>query len=73
MISEIKITEGNLVMLKVSNVQSVIEVTSTCATIIPIHTPDDEVVNISFQRQSRCKGEHLDTAHPLMGNGRMQR
>ena len=72
--SEVKITEEDLVMLKVEprfkldrtyrgsyHVQGV---TSTCATIVPINTPDGEVINVSLQRLLRCRGEHLSTVYP---------
>ena len=81
--SEVKITEGDLVMLKVEprfkldrtyrgpyHVQGV---TSTCATIVPINTPDGEVINVSLQRLLRCRGEHLSTVYPWMGHGRMHK
>ena len=78
--SEIKITEGDLAMLKVETrfkldrmfrgPYRVTGVTSTCATIGPINTPDGEVINVSLQRLSRCKGEHLGTVSPWMGHGR---
>ena len=52
--SEIKITEGNLAMLKVEprfkldrtfrGPYRVTGVTSTCATIVPINTPNGEVI-----------------------------
>ena len=78
--SEIKITEGDLAMLKVEprfkldrtfgGPYRVTGVTSTCATIVPINTPDGEVINVSLQRLSRCKGEHLSTVSQWMGHGR---
>lgn len=45
-------------------------VTSSCATIVPINTPDGEVINVSLQKLSRCRGEHLDSARPWMGHGK---
>ena len=78
--SEIKITEGDLAMLKVEprfkldrtfrGPYRVTGVTSTCATIVPINSPDGEVINVSLQRLSRCKGEHLGAVSPWMGHGR---
>jgi len=81
--SEVKISEADLVMLKVEprfkidhtfrGPYHVTGVTSTCATIVPINTPDGEVINVSLQRLSRCKGERLSTAQPWMGHGRMHK
>jgi len=78
--SEVKITVGDLVMLKVEprfkldhtfrRPYRVIGLTSTFAIIVPINTPDSEVINVALQRLSRCKGEHLGTVQPWMGHGR---
>jgi len=81
--SKVKITEGNLVMLKIKPrfkldctfrwLYRVIGVTSTCATIVPISTSDGKVINVSLQRLSICKGENLGADHPWVGTWQNRR
>ena len=72
--SNLKIQEGDLVMLKVEpcfkldrpfrGPYRVHRVTSTCAHIQLINQPDAELITVSLQRVSRCKSQNISTVKP---------
>ena len=48
-------------------------VTPICATIVPLNTPDGEVINVSLQKLSRCSIKHLSGACQWMGHGKTRK
>jgi len=77
-VKESKIGCGNQVMLKADpkfkldhqfrRPYRVQNVTATCAYIQPINQAGSEVICVSLQRVSRCRGSGLDTAKPWLGH-----
>ena len=82
-VKESKIRIGDLVMLKVEasfkldrtfrGPYRVHAVTSTCACIQPINSPDAEKIYVSLQRLSRCHGTMLDNVTPWLGHGKTRK
>ena len=76
--SDIKIQEGDLVMLKVEprfkldhpfrGPYRVHRVTSTCAHIKLINQPDGELITVSLQRLSRCWNQDIRNIAPWIGH-----
>ena len=74
---------GDLVMLKVDakfkldrsfrGPYRVHNVTSTCACIQPINSPDKEKIFVSLQRLSRCNSARVENAKPWLGHGRTRK
>ena len=48
-------------------------VTSTCACIQPINSPDKEKIFVSLQQLSRCDSVGLASAKPWLGHGRTRK
>lgn len=81
--SDLKIQEGDLVMLKVEpsfkldrpfrGPYRVHRVTSTCAHIRLINQPDAELITVSLQRLSRCRSQDISTVKPWVGHGRTRK
>ena len=81
--NDIKICEGDLVMLKVEphfkldrpfrGPYRVHTVTSTCAHIKLINQPDAELIMVSLQRLSRCKSQDISGVQPWVGHGRTRK
>lgn len=76
----IKIKEGDLVMLKVQpqfkldrpfqGPYHVYTITSICAHVRSINKPHDDLITVSLQCLSRCRGEELSAVKPWMGRGK---
>ena len=74
---------GDLVMLKVEPTFKldrtfrgpyiVHNVTSTCAGIQPINSPNEETIFVSLQRLSRCHASVLENIKPWLGHGKKRR
>ena len=81
--SNLKIKEGDLVMLKVEprfkldrpyrGPYRVHTVTSTCAHIQLINQPDSEVITVSLQRLSRCRSQDIGEAKSWVGHGQTRK
>ena len=48
-------------------------VTSTCAGIQPINSPNEETIFVSLQRLSRCHASMLENIKPWLGHGKKRR
>ena len=82
-VKESKIEVGDLVMLKVEPTfkldrtfrgpYRVHNVTSTCAGIQPINSPNEETIFVSLQRLSRCHASMLENIKPWLGHGKKRR
>ena len=81
--NDIKICEGDLVMLKVEprfkldrpfrGPYRAHTVTSTCAHIKLINKPDAELITVSLQRLSRCRSQDMGEVEPWIGHGRTRK
>ena len=82
-VKDSQIEVDDLVMLKVEPVfkldrtfcgpYRVHNVTSTCAGIQPINSPNEETIFVSLQRLSRCHASTLENIKPWLGHGKKRR
>ena len=78
-----KVEVGDLVMLKMEPTfklerifrgpYRVHNVTSTCAGIQPINSPNEETIFVSLQCLSRCHASMLENIKPWLGHGKKRR